>query len=152
MSQSATQASLRIPLAGLLAWLVPGLGHLYIGDRARGLIFMITISATFWAGIAIGGAGSTVDPQHRRLWFAAQLLTGGQSLVAVAIHQNAIAPYPESEKAPVIGHWLSIDVGTHYTGVAGLLNFLVILDAIFCADPTTRKLLAMADSQGSVVT
>jgi len=149
LSQSATPASIRIPVAGLLAWLVPGLGHLYIGDRGRGLIFMITISATFWAGIAVGGAGSTIDPQHRKLWFSAQLLTGAQTLVAVAIHQKAIAPYPKSDKAPIIGHWLTIDVGTHYTGVAGLLNLLVILDAIFCADPSTRKNLAAAGSHGS---
>ncbi len=152
MSQSETPASIRIPIAGLLAWLVPGLGHLYIGDRGRGLVFMITISATFWAGITVGGAGSTIDPQHRKLWFTAQLLTGAQSLVAVAIHQKAIASYPPSEQTPIIGHWLSIDVGTHYTGVAGLLNLLVILDAIFCADPATRNRLAAANSKGSAAT
>jgi len=152
LSQSKTPASIRLPIAGLLAWLVPGLGHLYIGDRGRGLVFMITISATFWAGIAIGGAGSTIDPQHRKLWFSAQLLTGAQSLVAVGIHQKAIASYPESNSAPIIGHWLSIDVGTHYTGVAGLLNLLVILDAIFCADPTNRNRLAAASRQGSDAT
>ncbi len=151
MSRPDAHSPIHIPLTGLLAWIVPGLGHLFIGERTRGLIFMVTISATFWAGIAIGGAGSTIDPQHRKLWFTAQLLTGGQSLVAVALHQKAIAPYPPSSKPPVIGHWLSIDVGTHYTGVAGLLNLLVILDAIFSADTATRKRPEFATGHGSTV-
>ena len=62
----------RVPLAGLLAWLVPGLGHLFVGERVRGLIYLITITVTFWGGIAIGGVRDTVDPQARTTWFLAQ--------------------------------------------------------------------------------
>ena len=40
---------------------------------------------------------------------------------------------PEELAGPA-GHWLPADVGVHYTGVAGLLNLLVILDAVARAD------------------
>lgn len=42
-------------LAAVLAWLVPGLGHLYQGRTTKGLLFMITIVSTFAFGYAIGG-------------------------------------------------------------------------------------------------
>lgn len=42
---------LRTPaLAAFLAWLVPGLGHLYQGRRLKGWLFMATILGTFLAG------------------------------------------------------------------------------------------------------
>lgn len=123
-----------MPLAGFLAWIIPGLGHFFLGDRRRGLIFLVTISATFWTGVVIGGAGATVNPGERKLWFVAQLLTGGNSLAAYTIHRSVVAGLP-SGQAVQLGHWLSTDVGVHYTGVAGLLNLLVILDAIIRADP-----------------
>ena len=33
-----------MPIAGLLAWLAPGLGHLYLGERVRGVVCLITIT------------------------------------------------------------------------------------------------------------
>jgi TM2 domain-containing membrane protein YozV len=131
------------PFAGLLSWLVPGLGHLYLGQRARGLVCLVTITATFWTGVAIGSVQATVDPRERTLWFLAQLCTGGNTLVAYAWHKG-VSPDPQvpSVSAPV-PHWLSVDVAVHYTGVAGLLNLLVILDAL------ARAELAAAGSHGS---
>ena len=40
--------------AALLAWLVPGLGHLYQGRRAKGVLFMASIVGLFAAGMAVG--------------------------------------------------------------------------------------------------
>lgn len=41
-------------LAALLAWLFPGLGHLYQGRRAKGVLFMASIVSLFVAGMVIG--------------------------------------------------------------------------------------------------
>lgn len=139
----------RAPLAGLLAWVLPGLGHVFVGERKRGLVLMVTIGATFWAGVAIGGAASTVDPQARQLWFMAQIVNGGHTLAALGLHQAilrraerdgmfASQPRPRDVSA-YFGHWMSIDVGVHYTGIAGLLNLLAILDAIARADATASR-------------
>lgn len=142
-------------MAGLLAWVLPGLGHIFVGERNRGLILMVTIAVTFWTGVAIGGAASTVDPQARQLWFMAQLVSGGHALAAYGLHQQilgraerngmfATQPRPRDVSA-YFGHWMSMDVGVHYTGIAGLLNLLAILDAIARADPSgARRQLARA--------
>ena len=128
MPDRQPQSILRGPLAGLLAWLMPGLGHLFLGHRNRGLVYLVTIVATFWTGVAIGGVRATVDPSGRKLWFTAQLCSGANAFVAYALHR-AVA---DSDTPP--GPYLSSEVGVHYTGVAGLLNILVILDAVARSD------------------
>lgn len=124
----------RGPVAGLLTWLVPGLGHLFLGDRARGLILMVTITVTFWAGIAIGGVRTTVDPQQRGLWFTAQLCAGGHTLTAYAIQRSVNQDRDNALASIARTHWRASDIGVHYTGVAGLLSLLVVFDAISRAD------------------
>lgn len=130
------------PIAGFLAWLIPGLGHIYLGHRIRGIVCLVTITATFWTGVAIGGVQGTVDPHERTLWFMAQLFTGGNTLAAYGLH-GVVEPYQaagqRSSAAPA--NWLSSEVGVHYTGVAGLLNLLVILDALGRAEvpSSTRR-------------
>lgn len=128
------------PIAGFLAWLVPGLGHIYLGHRVRGLVCLVTITVTFWTGVAIGGVQATVDPQERTLWFMAQLCTGGNTIAAYGLH-SFVEPSPTAGQRPtaVLAHWLSSEVGVHYTGVAGLLNLLVILDALGRADAPSPK-------------
>ena len=66
-------------VAGVLAWLIPGAGHFYIGRRVRGIILFIIINATFWTGVGIGGV-MTVDGRYERWWMAAQLLTGADGV------------------------------------------------------------------------
>jgi hypothetical protein len=43
-------------LAALLAWLIPGLGHLYQGRTAKGLLFFICLMSTFVYGCYLGGS------------------------------------------------------------------------------------------------
>jgi hypothetical protein len=129
---------LAAPIAGFLAWLVPGLGHLYLGERTRGLICLVAITATFWTGVAIGSVQGTIDPRERTLWFMAQICTGGNTLTAIGLNA-AVKPKPGATTPAYIPSWLSVDVGVHYTGVAGLLNLLVILDALSRAELGGRR-------------
>ena len=137
MSKHEPGSVVRAPLAGFLAWLIPGLGHIYLGHRSRGLVFLVTVSATFWSGVAIGGVRSTVDPQERTLWFMAQLCTGANTLAAWALNQRITLAHARAGEPTQQSPWMQADVGVHYTGVAGLLNLLIILHAIACADPST---------------
>ncbi len=41
-------------LAAFLAWLVPGLGHLYQGRTGKGVLFLVCILGTFFYGLYIG--------------------------------------------------------------------------------------------------
>jgi len=41
-------------IAGLLAWLLPGLGHVYQGRTGKGLLFFVCILGTFIYGLYLG--------------------------------------------------------------------------------------------------
>ena len=92
MSKQVELSVLRAPLAGLLTWILPGLGHIYLGHRTRGIIFMATITATFWSGVAIGGVAGTVNPEKRKLWFVAPLFTGRNTPAAAGVTIRVMIP------------------------------------------------------------
>ncbi len=124
---------MRAPIAGLLTWLLPGLGHLYIGERVRGIIFIVAITCTFWTGVAIGGVKNTIDPDGRTAWFAGQICAGGHTLVALTISRFVADP-PESEPYLRIGYGPSEEISVVYTGICGMLNILIIFDVLVRAD------------------
>lgn len=135
-------APLRLGATGILGWLVPGLGHLWIGERVRGWIILVTIGLTFWAGIVIGGVRGTVDPG--RLWFVAQVTGGGHTIVAFYLGQQAQRSLAQSGRPvaaqAISSRWQGAEIGTVYTGVAGLLNVLAILDALGRAEASDSRL------------
>lgn len=70
-----------VPLVAVaLAWLIPGLGHIYLGRVRRGLVILVTLAAMFWGGVAMGGV-LTVDPVNERWWFIADVCSGAHGLV-----------------------------------------------------------------------
>jgi len=83
-------------LALMLAWLVPGAGHAYIGRVRRGVIIFVTISATFWAGVAMGGR-MTIDPVNERWWFIAQMITGVNGVAAWRFQQRTMRELESDE-------------------------------------------------------
>jgi hypothetical protein len=108
----------------VLGWAVPGLGHWVMGDRVRGAIVFGAIGLTFWVGLAVGGVRSTIDPLNNRAWFAAQICCGGHTVAALVL-RRAIP-----DRLPYTSGWPALDIGIVYTGVAGLLNLLAVLDLI----------------------
>lgn len=138
-------------LAAVLALLVPGAGHIYIGRVKRGLIIFLTITATFWAGIAMGGV-MTCDVRYERWWFAAEMLTGVNGVVGWH-RQNQVyrdldrdipsQPGPRGQRPSdprmAVDSYLvdneialvyPVDIAARaYAGVAGLLNLLCVFDA-----------------------
>ncbi len=150
MTNQQPNILIRIPMVGLLAWLLPGLGHLYLGHRNRGLICLITITLTFWTGVAIGGVRGTVNPKEHNYWFVAQLCTAGNTLAAYALSRTIGARSSTPGAPATIAHWSSTDVGVHYTGVAGLLNLLVIFDAIARVQGPVGTGRAVRETSGGV--
>ncbi|MGI9456603.1 MAG: DUF6677 family protein, partial [Aeoliella sp.] len=79
-------------LAAFLAWLLPGLGHLYQRRTGKGLLFMICILGTFGYGMHLGGGrvvyASTTNPIgeftkfKERWYYAPQLGVGLPALPA----------------------------------------------------------------------
>lgn len=147
------QINLKDPLvAGVLAWLIPGLGHLYQGRTAKGILFMACILGTFAYGVFIGGSQvvyASLRPQdHYRLPYIPQVCVGLPALPALVQHFRV-----EKGNPPLWDGWmappgvtaqngpmseldrlqanpgLDFDLGTTFTMIAGLLNVLAIYDA-----------------------
>jgi hypothetical protein len=117
-------------LVAIMAWAVPGLGHWFIGERARALIFFVVISVTFWGGVAVGGVRSTVHLKDNGAWIAAQLCLGPQALAALYLSNQDQQVHADKFKAP----WPAANISVVYTGIAGLLNLLIIIDSLSRAD------------------
>jgi len=138
-------------VAGLLAWLVPGAGHWFLGRRIRAAILFVVIQGLFWWGVGIGGV-FTVDPREEFWWSRAQMCTGASGLVSHyrqnAAHEAVVqeahglkeargdvgeaAQYLKAAKnlalvSPAAGP------ARVFTGVAGMLNLLCIIDAVLLA-------------------
>jgi len=128
-SASVRPSLLRVLIAGVLAWIMPGAGHFFIGERARGLVFMITIALTFWGGVAIGGVKNTVNPQERALWFLGQACAGVHPFLAIAWSRRVEIP-SGADRARWIAYGQMEDISIVYTAIAGMLNVLVILDVL----------------------
>ena len=75
MTKSITERKKNWLLAGVLAWLIPGLGHFYIARKTRGLIIFATLTITFWIGVALGGT-MTADKVYQPMWTYSQALIG----------------------------------------------------------------------------
>jgi hypothetical protein len=109
----------------LAAWVVPGVGHLWLGRVQQGLIFLIALPSMFAAGLWLEG----------RL-FPFEL---GQPLVALAALADIGigAPYLVAELMGVgAGRVIaqSFEYGNAFLIVAGLLNMLVVLDVFDVAE------------------
>ena len=60
------EIDLRDPLiAGVLAWLWPGAGHLYQRRYAKGMLFMVCILGTFFFGLVLGEGKVVYASQFR---------------------------------------------------------------------------------------
>jgi hypothetical protein len=97
-------------LAAFLAWLIPGMGHLYQGRTAKGILFMVCILGTFFYGLFALGEGKVVyastpgqTPYRWQYW--CQLGTGLPALPALVQQQRAKRGKPALfENAPGYFH------------------------------------------------
>ena len=110
---------LPVPVLVLLAWFVPGLGHLLLGRRLRAAVFFAVISVGFIVGLALDGelilphAG---DP----LSFLAAIASVGNGLLffvarALNLGQGTVT-------AP------GYEFGNTFLLTAGMMNLLLLLD------------------------
>ena len=112
--------SIHPTLISVVAWFVPGAGHVWQGRRQKGAIFLVAIPLMFATGLWLSGrifpfevaqplVGLAAIAALGNGWpfFVAKLLGIGQGVVTAA----------------------SYEYGNTFVIVAGLLNMLVVLDA-----------------------
>jgi uncharacterized protein DUF6677 len=164
--------------AALLSYLVPGLGQIYQGRTGKGILFLVSLYALFFYGMWLGDFKNVYLPHtdtqqnivkfpavlgdlENRLHFAGQFWIGIAAWPALV--QYASDPNDASHK--ILGTWERApkdndlnrlqrngdkrwDLGWVYTVIAGVLNFLVMYDAL--AGPAVPEGVASSDGKGKV--
>jgi hypothetical protein len=88
------------PVAGLLAAVLPGLGHWYLGERKRAVLIATGILSLFFGGVLIGGI-DVVDSREDTIWFVGQAMVGPVAFGVDYIHQNNLKVFgPAEERLP----------------------------------------------------
>ncbi len=99
--------SLKNPgLAAFLAWLLPGLGHMYQGRWAKGVLFFVCIMGTFAYGIALGSSRvvyASMRPYDTRYYY--YICQAGVGLPAMPALIQAWRV--RGEKAPWWNNWMA---------------------------------------------
>ncbi|MEZ6195023.1 MAG: DUF6677 family protein [Planctomycetota bacterium] len=114
----ATTASPRQRNGVVLAWLFPGLGHFYLGERKRGLVLGGMIVATFLVGMILADFRNISPFDRHPTWGIAHAFGGLMSGLAALLTKGLLI----SRENPFY------NVGCLYSGVATLLNILAMVD------------------------
>jgi len=153
--------------AGVLSYLIPGLGQILQGRIAKGVVFFVCLYALYFYGMFLGNwknvylpdSGDRGNPISRvandlyyRPHFAGQFFIGIAAWPAI---WQYIQFDVRKEEGPIFGRMMRTpppdeinrlqreenkmwDLGWVYTVIAGVLNILVIYDAI--AGPAFREI------------
>ena len=102
------------------AWAVPGAGHVWLGQRIKGTIFLVALTLMFAIGLAIQGRLFPFEFSEPLVGLAAcaDVGIGLPYFFAVATSQGV-------GDVRAIGY----EYGNAFLIVAGLLNLLVVIDA-----------------------
>jgi hypothetical protein len=164
------------PVAALLAWMVPGLGHFYQGRTGKGILYAVCILGLYTMGMVMG-EGQIVywrwvnplnNPEKFCLYYLGQFFVGLASLPALiqgTLHHFGLNPIlggilaePSQVDLNGLNSRLNklVEIGSIYTCIAGLLNILAIYDAYEgpayheAEDPAADRPIAPAVPSGGI--
>ena len=109
-----------LTLVCVLAWAVPGAAHVWLGRRQKGLVFLVVLSVMFAIGLMLRGRIFPFEFSEPLVALAAiaDIGLGVPWMLARTLGLGA------GEVTAT-----TFEYGNTFLIVAGLLNFLVILDA-----------------------
>lgn len=106
---------------GMVSWFLPGYGHLKQGRWKRGVLIAFVIWTMFIIGIASGGAFYRGEGGLFYLLDTLSKLGNGLGfLICFFLSSN-----PPADAAS----WVTFEYGARFLEVAGLLNYLAIIDS-----------------------
>ncbi len=130
--------------AAFFGWIFPGAGQIMIGHRRRGIFAMIGVLGLFLGGLLIGGV-DCVDRREDPLWFYAQAGAGPIAFAADWANSGLLKsgkvgelvespPSNPRNAPPRVSSLRSVtvasEIGILYCALAGLMNVVVVLDAL----------------------
>lgn len=105
----------------VLAWLVPGGGHFLVGDARKGAVFLVVLGGMFAIGLGFGGQLFAFDTSEP-LVFLAAIAEWALGLPRI------LAAMAGGGRGDVVA--VTYEYGNTFLIVGGLLNMLVVLDAL----------------------
>ncbi len=114
-------------VAFLLAWLVPGWGHLFLGQWKKALFFFGTLGFLLVFGLWLTGF-RTVGFEDNPFYFVGQFGSGITALLGNLLGSVKAFPRPDMS----LGLY---SPGLLYICISGLLNIVIMLD---CLDSRSR--------------
>ena len=138
----------RIAIACVLAWLVPGAGHWYLGRRLRAVVFFTLVTLSFVLGTVFNGRFSVItsgQPYLTTFQVAACLGSGPMEIVTRTVlygapiykmpdedaHEPGEKHPPKTKPGQLLrsrNEAFDSAYGTAYLWAAGLMNLLLLLD------------------------
>jgi hypothetical protein len=125
----------------LLAWALPGLGHLFLGKHQRGVVFCIVVLATLMLGLASDGAASVIDRERPLSYLATfdnlaigpldlagRYLTFGRLVYRLPLSEQDPLRIDMTERLRTKMRSVTYEYGSTFLLAAGLMNILLILD------------------------
>lgn len=110
----------RLAFVCILSWLVPGAGHLLQGRRDKGLVFLVIVPLMFGIGLWLQGRLFPLE------WSDPLVFLGAIADRGIGL-PYFIASLADAGAGTVTA--VSYEYGNTFLMTAGLLNFLVMLDA-----------------------
>jgi hypothetical protein len=107
-------------LLALASWAVPGAGHLWLGRRSKGLVFLVALPLMFVLGLALRGRLFAFDLSDPLAALAACADLG----IGLIYFAAGAFGYGAGDVRAV-----TYEYGNAFLIVAGLLNLLVVIDA-----------------------
>jgi hypothetical protein len=104
----------------LASWAIPGAGHLWLGRRAKGLVFLLALPMMFAIGLAIHGRLFPFEMSEPLVGLGALADVG----IGLTYFVAATLGYGGGQVRSV-----TYEYGNTFLIVAGLLNLLVVIDA-----------------------
>ncbi len=144
VKRSGMDHSLLLVTVGILAWCVPGAGHFFIKEKKRAIIIFVTITATFLMGLYIGSI-AVIDRMQGRAWYLGQMIVSPAVAVIGSVVANSQTKRYNDDRDDQVNLYRVYakphDYGQIYTAVAGGLNLLCILNAVYMAHSGRGQLI-----------
>ena len=111
----------RLTIVCVLAWLIPGLGHIVLGRWQKGIVFLAALPLMFAVGLLLHGRLFPLDISDPLVFLGGVANRGiGTPYFIARIMDAGVGNVTEA----------AYEYGNTFLMTAGLLNFLVILDAL----------------------
>lgn len=124
-----------------LAWVFPGLGHLFLGKRRRAIVFCLVVLAAFTLGIGSSGCSSIIDGEQPLSYlatfdnlalgpldFVGRLVTFGSLSYRLPVNPADPRRRELTDRMRTRVKNVTYEYGNTFLLTAGLMNILLILD------------------------